>query len=159
MQNENSSQFDSRWHRPNLYITIPSIYLLVLAGISALTAATIIEGFGMHLVYFSNYNSGYAMLTFSFFPILVCIPSIIGAVKLFQRKKIGFYFSIAAFLLIITVLPYWIIFLDLVINDLANTSDGVDIQRMYLIIGSTMISGVVMWILLAKGNKQVSWKK
>ena len=135
----------SRWKKPNIYFTIPSIYLFISAGI--LLIGTIVK-----------INDDYFLLsiTYGLHLIILSVPSVIGAILLWRRKKIGLIFSNIALVFLSLVIPTSIfgIIQYLPILDLEFIS-----RETGIIFGLSIGLSILMMLFLSKAKKQVVWNK
>ncbi len=136
---------ESRWEKPNIYFTIPSIYLFISAGI--LVLGTIVK-----------INDDYFLLsiTYGLHLIILSIPSVIGAILLWRRKKIGLIFSTISLILLSLVIPTSIFRINqyLPISDL----DFMSGENGIIFVLSIGLS-ILMMLFLSKAKKQVQWNK
>ena len=135
---------ESRWKKPNIYFTLPSIYLFISAGL--LVLGTIVK-----------INDSYLFLsiTTNLHLIILSIPSIIGATQLWHRKKIGILFSSISLIILSLVLPtsiFWVLQEGHVISNFMSEEMGV-------IFGSSIGLSILMIYFLFKAKKQVVWNK
>lgn len=133
----------SQWKKPNIYFSIPSIYLFISTGI--LVLGTIVK-----------INDDYFLLsiTYSLHLIILSIPSAIGAIQLWRRKKIGLIFSNVSLILLSLILPtsiFGIIQYHTVLDFLSGETG--------VIFGSSIGLSVVMMWFLSKAKKQVLWNE
>ncbi len=135
----------SQWKKPNIYFTIPSIYLFISAGI--LLIGTIVK-----------INDDYFLLsiTYGLHLIILSVPSVIGAILLWRRKKIGLIFSNIALVFLSLILPTSIFGMIqyLPISDLDFISEETGI-----IFGLSIGLSILMMLFLSKAKKQVKWNK
>jgi len=136
---------ESRWKKPNIYFTIPSIYLFISTGI--LVLGTIVK-----------INDDYFLLsiTYSLHLIILSIPSAIGAIQLWKRKKIGLIFSNVALVLLSLVIPTSIFgiiqYLPILDLDFLSGETGI-------IFGLSIGLSILMMLFLSKAKKQVVWNE
>ena len=132
----------SRWKKPDIYFTIPSIYLFVSAGI--LLLGTIVK-----------INNDYLILsiTTNIHLIILSIPSIIGAIQLWHRKKIGLIFSTASLIVLSLILPTSIFW---VLQESHMVSNFMSEEMTVIFALSVGLSITMIWFLL-KAKKQVLW--
>jgi len=134
----------SRWKKPNIYFTIPSIYLFISVGI--LVIGTVVK-----------INDDYFLLsiTTNLHLIILSIPSMMGAIQLWHRKKIGLIFSNISLIFLSLVMPtsiFWILQESYVISNSIS-------KEMGIIFGLSIGLSVVMIWFLFKAKKQVLWNK
>ena len=85
---------NSKWHRPNLYITIVSLFLL-LASTTALAMSAYFFIADPPSSPYHGFAAGLGVLIVIGF-IIFSIPAMFGGILLFRRKKIGVYVSLLA---------------------------------------------------------------
>jgi hypothetical protein len=152
------SNSGSRWHRPNLYVTIVSLYLLVSVAIVILLAIESLDIWGKSLpVGDSKVGlAGIFLIPAGGILLIWSIISIIGSVKLFQLHWSGFWISLAAVLSSLVILPSSVILFENVMYDasaaLINTPIISVINSLTIIVPVTMIP------LLLIGRKRIQWK-
>ena len=133
---------ESRWEKPNIYITMPGIILFVTAGILGLTIL---------IMYYDNYLMA---ITFTIPAIIVSITSIIGATKLWNRKKSGVTISMISLGCLTIVLPMNLFFT----TGLALHLDY-PVEVSYSIVVIPMILSITMISFLLIAKKQVLWNE
>lgn len=167
------NQRESRWHKPNLYITIASIYLLLLAVITssmlayvsysnsvvpAIMTGNIIKVFAymQHLVI-----TPVILVWITFFisggSIIWAVPSVIGAVLLLQRKKIGVFVSLASLI--------FLLFGSSMLTSIFLGQNPFAVPSLFVgpalgvLIGTLLIAScVTMCVFLTIGWKRVQWR-
>jgi len=164
---------ESRWHKPNLFATIVSIYLLLLAAITssmlgyfaysndivpAILTVHVLAVFAymQHLVI-----TPVILVWVTFFisggSIAWAVPSVIGAVLLLRRKKIGVFISLAV-LIILLFGSSMLTSIFLAQNPFAVPSIFVG-PALGVLIGTLLIaSAAIMCVLLIIGWKRVQWR-
>jgi len=167
------NQKESRWHKPNSYITIVSIYLLFLAVITssmlayfsytngvvpAIMTSNIIAVFAymQHLVI-----TPVILVWITFFiaggSIIWAVPSVIGAILLLHRKKLGVFISLAA-LIFLLFGSSMLTSIFLAQNPFAVPSIFVG-SALGVLIGTLLIaSAAIMCVFLIIGWKRVQWR-
>ena len=95
-------------------------------------------------------------ITYGFHLIILSIPSVIGAILLWRRKKIGLIFSNVSLILLSLVIPTYIfgIIQYLPIWDLDFLSGETGI-----IFGLSIGLSILMMFFLLKAKKQVKWNE
>ena len=134
----------SRWKKPNIYFSIPSIYLFVSAGI--LLLGTIVK-----------INNDYLILsiTTNIHLIILSIPSLIGAIQLWYRKKIGLIFSNVSLIVLSLILPtsiFWVLQEGHIVSNFMS-------EEMTMIFASSIGLSIMMIWFLSKAKKQVLWNE
>jgi len=134
----------SRWKKPNVYFSIPSIYLFISAGV--LVGGTIMK-----------INDSYLLLsiTVNIHLIILSIPSIIGAIQLWRRKKNGLFFSNISLIFLSFLMPTSIFWILQESHLVFNFMSG----EMGIIFGSSIGLSIIMMYFLSKAKKQVLWNK
>jgi hypothetical protein len=164
---------ESRWHRPDSYITVVSIYLMFLAAVTS-----------SMLAYFSYSNavvpaimtpSILAVFTYmqhlvitpvilvwiTFFmaggSIIWAVPSVIGAVLMLYRRKIGVFISLASLI--------FLLFGSSMLTSIFMAQNPFAVPSIFmgpalgLLIGTLLIvSAAIMCAFLIIGWKRVQWK-
>ena len=133
---------ESRWKKPNIYITIPSISLFVATGILGL--ATI-------MMYYDSYLMA---TTFTIPAIVVSITSAIGAIKLWNRKKSGVTISMISLGSLTIVLPMNVFFATGLVLHLDY---GFEVSSSIVII--PIVLSIVMMLFLSIAKKQILWNE
>ena len=149
---------DPRWLRPNLFIKIVGLYLLVSKAIVVLLAIKIWQ-IWVTLIPSDDVRAG---LFGVYLVTMVCIMliwsalSILGSAKLFLLHKDGFWFSIAAVLMTLFVFPSaFTMYLNFENN---FSSDLINTQTNYAISSLTIAADVTMIPLLLISRTRVQWK-
>jgi hypothetical protein len=150
---------ESRWNRPNLYLTIVSTYLLCSLAIVL----------SLSLYYYYNWIEslkhadvdapGWAMVPvfaigFLFILVIVALPTIIGPVLLFRKQKSGVYVSLVALVLMTFSLPLSIGLFHMITTNASTTYMPVE----YVLFYSAMASAIVMYPLLLVKRNKVKWQ-
>jgi len=148
---------DPRWLRPNLFIKIVGLYLLVSKAIVVLLAIDIYQTWSTVLPTLDAKMALGAYLIPMIGILLVwSILSILGSVKLFLLHKEGFWISLAAIFLTLIVFPSsFTLYLNLANNfspELINT------QANYAISSLAMAADITMIPLLLVSRKRIRWK-
>ena len=147
MQSKNPVFPKSLWKTPNLYMTIPGIYLLLVAAV------------GIWLIYW-EYSTPYSGRFFFYYSLMYIVPSIPVSILLLSIKKKGRIISlILLFFWQIIALLYF--FAELLMMSSPRTGTGPYITSIfpiewlyYTLIFTTANS--IMFILLIKAGKQRS---
>ena len=142
------------WIRPNLFIKIVGIYLLLSKAIVVLLAIQIYQ-----IWHAGNINSGLNpayIIPMIAILLLWSVLSILGSVKLFLFQKNGFYISFAAVIMTLLVFPSsFTLYLNFANNfstDLINTNTNYAISSLVIACDVTMIP------LLLVSKNRASWK-
>ena len=142
------------WIKPNLFIKIVGIYLLLSKAIVVLLAIQIYQ-----IWQTGNFKSGPDPIYL--IPVIAIllgwsILSIIGSAKLFLFQKNGFYISFAAIIMTLLVFPSsFTLYLNFANNfsaDLINTNANYAISSIVIACDVTMIP------LLLVSKNRASWK-
>lgn len=153
-----NQKHEPRWIRPNLFIKIVGIYLLISKAIVVLLAIEIYQMW-QTTEPLGNFNSGldlaYIIPVFSIL-LVWSILSIVGSVKLFLLQKSGFLISFAAVLLTLIVFPSsFTLYLNFANN---FTPVLINTQTNYAISSLTIACDITMIPLLLVSRKRVNWK-
>ena len=142
------------WIRPNLFIKIVGIYLLLSKAIVVLLAIQIYQ-----IWHAGNINSGLNpvyLIPMIAILLLWSVLSIVGSVKLFLLQKNGFYISFAAIIMTLLVFPSsFTLYLNFANNfspELINTNTNYAISSIVIACDVTMIP------LLLVSKNRASWK-
>ncbi len=169
----NHSKKESRWHRPDSHITIVSIYLMLLAAITSsmlayfaytngVVPAIITPGIISVFTYMQHLVITPVILVWiTFFmaggSIIWAIPSVIGAVLLLHRKKIGVFVSLAALA--------FLLFSSSMLTSIFMAQNPFAVPSLFMgpalgvLIGTLLIvSAVIMCVFLIIGWKRVRWR-
>ena len=142
------------WIKPNLFIKIVGIYLLLSKAIVVLLAIQIYQIWHAGNIN-SSLNPVYLIPMISIL-LVWSVLSIIGSVKLFLFQKNGFYISFAAIIMTLLVFPSsFTLYLNFANNfsaDLINTNANYAISSIVIACDVTMIP------LLLVSKNRASWK-
>ena len=151
------SMQDPSWFRPNLFIKIVGVYLLVSKAIVILLAIDIYQNWGTILP--GDVTAG--LVGVYLVPVIVTllvwsILSIIGSVKLFLLQKSGFWISLAAIFMTLVVFPsIFTLYLNFANNFSASL---INTQANYAISSLTIAADITMIPLLLVSRTRVKWK-
>ena len=147
---------EPRWIKPNLFIKIVGLYLLVSKTIVVLLAIKIYQMWGTVLTGDIKIGVGTYLIPVICIVLVWSILSVIGSVKLFLLHKVGFWISLAAIFMTLVVFPSsFTLYLNFANNfspDLINT------QTNYAISSLTIAGDITMIPLLLVSRKRVNWK-
>ncbi len=157
----NKSNQESRWHRPNIYLTIVGIYLLVSLAIMLTIYGHVLISFMFFthptcsgpmsctlLPYFALFVGALILTALSYL-------SISGSIVLFRRRKHGIRTPLVALILTTFILPINLLLLDEELYRTSISSVAADDVRQAIIGFSSLASAVVMYPLLIIGRKRV----
>jgi len=148
---------DPRWLKPNLFIKIVGLYLLVSKTVVVLLAIDIYQTWSTVLPTLDA-KMGLGVFLIPIIGVLLVwsILSILGSVKLFLLQKEGFWISLGAIFLTLIVFPSsFTLYLNLANNfspELINT------QTNYAISSLAMAADITMIPLLLVSRKRITWK-
>lgn len=148
---------DPKWLKPNLFIKIVGLYLLVSKAIVVLLAIEIYQIWSTQSSPVQNRAGLEVYLIPMIFVLLVwSILSVLGSIKLFQSRKIGFWISLGAVLLTLLVFPSsFTLYLNIVNN---FSSDLINTNTNYAISAMTIAADITMMPLLIVSRKRIKWK-
>ena len=148
---------DPSWFRPNLFIKIVGVYLLVSKAIVILLAIDIYQNWGAVLLGDATSGLEGVYLVPAIVTLLVWSAlSIIGSVKLFLLQKSGFWISFAAVFMTLLVFPSSY---TLYLNFANNFSTSlINTQTNYAISSLTIAADITMIPLLLISRTRVKWK-
>lgn len=148
---------DPRWFRPNLFIKIVALYLLVSKTIVVLLAIDVYQMWNTNLL-LEDANAGLGNYLVPMISVLLIwsILSILGSVKLFLLQKNGFWISLAAILMTMVVFPSaFTLYLNFANNFSASL---INTHTNYAISSLTIAGDVTMIPLLLISRTRVKWK-
>ena len=147
-----------RWIKPNLFIKIVGLYLLISKAIVVLLLIEIYQIWQTtsSFEYMKGSLNGVYLVPMLGVLLVWSTLSVVGSVKLFLLQKSGFFISLAAVFLTLIVFPSsYTLYLNFTNN---FSSELINTQTNYAISSLTIACDITMIPLLLVSRKRVNWK-